>query len=146
VGIRLLKISSSARWRFCSYQIKLTQNSRKWPDIWQKRLQSPIMRLECDLQLELHSYVSLCRCRYAFSRITLHDLIQFHAPTRQLRSNGRSLLHVDRVKSVFAERAFCHSAPAIWNSLPPHLTTDLSTLSTFKRHLKTEPYRRAFLR
>jgi hypothetical protein len=76
----------------------------------------------------------------------LHDLIQSHAPTRQLRSNGRSLLHVDRVKSAFAERAFRHSAPAIWNSLPPHLTTDLSTLSTFKRHLKTELYRRAFLR
>jgi hypothetical protein len=76
----------------------------------------------------------------------LHNLIQLHAPTRQLRSDRRSLLHVDRVKSVFAEQAFGHSAAAIWNSLPSHLTTDPSTLSTFKRQLKTELYHRAFLR
>ena len=76
----------------------------------------------------------------------LHDVIRYHAPTRHLRSDGRGLLHVDRANSAFAERAFRHSAPAIWNSLPQHLITDLPALPTFKRHLKTELYRRAFLR
>jgi hypothetical protein len=68
----------------------------------------------------------------------LHDQIRPHAPTRQLRSNGQGLLQVHRNKSVFAERAFRHPTPAVWNSLPQHLITDLSNFPTFKRHLKTE--------
>jgi len=59
-----------------------------------------------------------------------------------MRSDGRGLLQVDRVKSAFAERAFRHSTPVVWNGLPQHLTTDLLNLPTFKRHLKTELYRR----
>jgi len=49
------------------------------------------------------------------------------------------------VKSAFDDRAFHHSAPAVWNSLPQHLTTDLSNFTTFKRYLKTELYCPAFL-
>jgi len=52
----------------------------------------------------------------------------------------------NRVNSVFAERALRHSAPTVWNSLPQYLISDRSNFSTFKRHLKTELYRRAFLR
>jgi hypothetical protein len=35
----------------------------------------------------------------------VHDQLQSHASTRQLRSGDQDLLHVYRVKSVFAERA-----------------------------------------
>jgi len=76
----------------------------------------------------------------------LHDLIRSHASTRQLRSDGQGLLQVDKVNSVFAERAFHHSAPTLWNSLQQHLISDISNFPTFKRQLKTELYRHAFLR
>jgi len=76
----------------------------------------------------------------------MHDLIRSRSSTRQLRSDGQGLLQVDRVKSVFAERAFRHCAPTVWNSLPQHLISDLSNFPTFIRHLKIELHRRAFLR
>ena len=74
----------------------------------------------------------------------LSELVRFHIPARQLRSSGRNQLHVDRVNIAFAERAFCHAAPTVWNSLPQHITSDLSSLTTFKRLLKTEFYNQAF--
>jgi len=106
---------------------------------------------------DLHWLPVQYRIQYKFAVITfnvlttqqpsyLHDQIRSHASTRQLRSDGQGLLQVDRVNSVFAERAFRHSAPTVWNSLPQHLISYLSNFPTFKRHLKTELYRRAFLR
>ena len=67
----------------------------------------------------------------------LTKLIRFHIPTRQLRSSGRNQLHVDRVNIAFAERAFCHDASTVWNNLPQIPTSNLSSLITFKRLLKT---------
>ena len=64
--------------------------------------------------------------------------IQIAAVNGMAQQTSQGLLQVDRVKSAFAERAFRHSATAVWNSLPKHLITDLSNFPTFKRHLKTE--------
>ena len=58
----------------------------------------------------------------------------------------RNLLHDDRTNLAFADRAFSHAAPAVWNSLPPDIVSDLSCLATFKRLVKTELYNRAYLR
>lgn len=41
-------------------------------------------------------------------------------------------------------RAFSHSAPRLWNALPPDLRTDLSDLSIFKSHLKASLFRLAY--
>ena len=49
-------------------------------------------------------------------------------------------------RTVFASRAFCHAAPAVWNRLPCELTDDLSSLNIFRRNLKTHLYRKAFRR
>ena len=49
-----------------------------------------------------------------------------------------------RVKLAFAERAFCHAAPAVWNSLPQSITSDISCFTSFKRLLKTEYFNRAY--
>jgi len=76
----------------------------------------------------------------------LADLIRLHVPSRNLRSSGKNLLHVDRANLDFAQRAFCHAAPAVWNSLPQHLIADLSSLTTFKRLIKTYFYNHAFSR
>ena len=76
----------------------------------------------------------------------LADIIRLHVPPRNLRSSGKNQLHVDRTNLDFAESAFCHAAPAVWNSLPQHLIADLSSLTTFKRLLKTYFYSLAFRR
>jgi len=74
----------------------------------------------------------------------LSELIRLHTTSRHLRSSGCNRLQQDRVKLAFAERAFCHAAPAIWNSLPQIITSDLSCLTSFKRLLKTDYFNRAY--
>ena len=76
----------------------------------------------------------------------LANIIRLRAASRQLRSCGRNLLHDDRTNLAFADRAFSHAAPAVWNSLPPDIVSDLSCLAAFKRLVKTELYNRAYLR
>ena len=73
----------------------------------------------------------------------LAELITVHTPARELRSSSTTTLHVSRSKTVFGSRAFRHAAPAIWNSLPPALTQNLTTIATFKRALKTHLYRQS---
>lgn len=75
----------------------------------------------------------------------LHELLQVHRPTRLLRSNEQiNRLHDHGARTSFASRAFCHAAPTVWNYLPRELTNDLSSLSTFKRLLKTSLFSRSF--
>jgi len=75
----------------------------------------------------------------------LHELVHVHQPTRSLRSTKQlNRLHVNSSRTSFGSRAFCHAAPAVWNSLPHELTNDLSSLITFKRGLKTFMYCRSF--
>ena len=75
----------------------------------------------------------------------LHDLVKFRTSVRDLRSSSRiNSLQTDSSKTVFASRAFRHSAPIIWNNLPSELTDDLSSLNSFKSRLKTHLFRKAF--
>jgi len=76
----------------------------------------------------------------------LANIIRLCAASRQLRSCGRNLLHDDRTNLAFADRASSHAAPAVWNSLPPDIVSDLSCLAIFKFLVKTELYNRAYLR
>src|SRR5208282_351653 len=75
----------------------------------------------------------------------LFDLVNFHTPARSPRSSTRvNRLHAVMSKTVFASRAFYHAAPFVWNNLPPELTNDLTSITTFKSGLKTHLYCRAF--
>jgi hypothetical protein len=75
----------------------------------------------------------------------LYDLVKFRTSVRDLRSSSRiNCLQTDSSKTVFASRAFRHSAPIIWNNLPSELTDDLSSLNSFKSRLKTHLFRKAF--
>ena len=75
----------------------------------------------------------------------LADLIHYHQPQRQLRSASHRLLQCSTPRTVFASRAFCFSAPKIWNSLPHDLTDNQLTLASFKRGLKTFLFKRRFV-
>ena len=48
----------------------------------------------------------------------LSDLLQYHEPTRSLRSSCSHQLSVPRQNLTFGSRAFRFSAPRVWNSLP----------------------------
>jgi len=66
----------------------------------------------------------------------LSELLQPHVPSRTLRSSSGNYLSQPRHKLAFGGRAFSVAAPKLWNSLPIGLR-DSSTLSTFRRNLKT---------
>jgi len=46
----------------------------------------------------------------------LTDLLQHHQPTKSLRSSSSHQLFIPRHHLSFGSRAFCFSAPRIWNS------------------------------
>ena len=91
------------------------------------------------------SVISMKQCESAETNCNIVYIIRFRAASRQLRSCGRNLLHDDRTNLAFTDRAFSHAAPAVWNSLPLDIVSDLSCLATFKRLVKTELYNRAYI-
>jgi hypothetical protein len=69
--------------------------------------------------------------------------INQYQPARPLRSSNSMLLTVPPTKTVTAARAFCVSAPTVWNSLPTTVR-DTSSLPQFLHRLKGHLFQRAF--
>ena len=63
------------------------------------------------------------------------SLVQQYQPARTLRSSQSGLLHIPLSKKSWGDRAFAHSGPALWNSLPQELKNSSSSTS-FKGNLK----------
>jgi hypothetical protein len=94
-----------------------------------------------DYKIALLTYKTLVTKQPSY----LHELLHVHQPTRSLRSAEQvNRLVVNSSRTCFANRAFCYTAPTVWNSLPHDLTNDLSSFPSFKRLLKTYMYRRSF--
>jgi len=75
----------------------------------------------------------------------LHSLLidhSVHTPM-SLRSSDRPLLAVNRTRTDYGRRAFSVAAATVWNNLPTNLQS-LSTLNTFRSHLKTFLFSNAF--
>ena len=64
----------------------------------------------------------------------LVNLQNLHVPSRQLRSSNKGLLNVSWTLFSHSDRAFCSSAPRLWNLLPTVLRL---CLDIFKKTLKT---------
>src|SRR5258706_7514470 len=76
----------------------------------------------------------------------LYELLHFNVPARQTRSSVHNKLLEIGVRTNFASRAFCHAAPALWNSLSTDITDDLNcSVNAFKCKLKTYLFARSFL-
>ena len=74
----------------------------------------------------------------------LEELTQIYKPARSLRSsNGLSLVS-PFVKTAGGEKAFSAAAPHVWNNLSLRTRTSTS-LTSFKKNLKTELFTAAFL-
>ena len=90
----------------------------------------------------------LCfRCLYdmapPYLADNLHRVADIEA-RRRLQSASIAMLVVPRTRlSTIGDRAFPVAAPRTWNNLPQHVIS-LSSLPTFKRHLKTVLFSRSF--
>jgi len=73
----------------------------------------------------------------------LANLLQWHTPSRNLRSASANLLSVTRCNISFGARDFRSAVPAIWNNLPSNVRS-CETLRTFRRHLKSHLFHSAF--
>ena len=61
----------------------------------------------------------------------------------RLRSSSSHRYEQPRTRHKLGERSFSFTGPAAWNSLPPSLH-ELTNTVTFKKHLKTHMFTRAF--
>ena len=64
------------------------------------------------------------------------SLIQNYTPVRSLRSSTSGSLVIPRVSRIWGERSFAHACPMLWNNLPDHIKTCV-TSDSFKNHVKT---------
>ena len=76
--------------------------------------------------------------------IYLFDTLNFLPELRNLRSTGKRLLLIPKVKHNASSRAFSYTFPRLWNSLPTEMRF-IPVLSTFKKELKTYLFRLAFV-
>ena len=73
----------------------------------------------------------------------LRSLLNYHTPTRSLRSATTDLLSVPRVRTTFASRSFSIAGPTVWNSLLSSIRSSISA-DTFRRLLKTHCCQQAY--
>ena len=81
-------------------------------------------------KLLTHTYKALHNIGPTF----LNNCINFHKPTRHLRSAGLLLAHTPRTcRTRSSGRAFYHLAPKAWNDLPLHIKAASSVLEFHKK-------------
>lgn len=86
------------------------------------------------------------KCLYGNAPSYLQQLVHWHVPKRNLRSTNSYEMTVPvnkRNKKNFADRAFVHIAPRLWNELP-FVVRSSPTLETFKSRLKTHLFTIAY--
>ena len=75
----------------------------------------------------------------------LSDRLIAYQPSRTLRSSSERLLTIPKTRLKFvSDRAFSSSIPKTWNSLPSSLR-NITTLSLFKKRLKTYLFQLAYI-
>ena len=137
--------------------------TRKNFDVLQ-RVQNSLARVVCNapyrspsqpLLKSLHWLPVIERVEYKLAAITYKTLlyqqptylfqhINQYKPTRSLRSSWYTLLlHIPPTRTVTAARAFCVSAPTVWNNLPSAVR-ESSSLRIFLRLLKGHLFQRVF--
>ena len=86
------------------------------------------------------------KCIHRLASSYLEELIKIKRLRRQgLRSEQEIKLEVPRTtRHTFAARSFGVRAPTLWNQLPEHIK-QIEDYSTFKKHLKTFYFIKAFL-
>ncbi|KAK5851958.1 hypothetical protein PBY51_023469 [Eleginops maclovinus] len=98
------------------------------------------VKFRIKFKILLLTYKSL----HALAPRYLSDLLHPYTPLRSLRSSVKDQLAVPRTRlKTFGDRAFCVSAPTMWNQLPPHIRCAPS-VDSFKKHLKAHLFSEAY--
>ena len=72
------------------------------------------------------------------------ELLSYRTCSRTLRSTDQKLLAVPKSRlKTYGDRAFSVAAPKLWNELPLDLRS-LVTINLFKKHLKTDLFKKAY--
>ena len=88
--------------------------------------------------------VLVYKCLNGVAPQYLCKLLHFYAKDRDLRSaDDKTLLEMPQVWTKFGERAFCYSAPKIWNSLLKDVRSSKS-IDTFKKKVKSHLFSLAY--
>jgi len=74
----------------------------------------------------------------------LRDLLTIYNPSRNLRSSSHHLLSVGYMRTVSSSCCYKHTAATNWNDLP-HDIRDCSSVSVFKRKLKSHLFSVAYI-
>jgi len=101
--------------------------------VWRRQLHWLPVRQRISYKLAVITYKTNLTKTPAY----LSDIIHEYHPTRTLRSADKLLLVVPRMSLTLSAKAFCVSAPSVWNSVSYNCRS-AELLSTFKRLLKTK--------
>ena len=72
------------------------------------------------------------------------ELLSYRTCSRTLRSTDQKLLAVPKSRlKTYEDRAFSVAVPKLWNELPLDLRS-LVTINLFKKHLKTDLFKKAY--
>ena len=83
------------------------------------------------------------KCLHSEAPCYLCELINQYVPTRCLRSENKMRLEVPKYRWGLSETSFEMGCQKLWNSLS--LDCRKKKLPSFKKHLKTELFERAFV-
>ena len=86
------------------------------------------------------------KCLHGLAPNYLKELVSWYVPNRSLRSGAEFKMTIDCAKKAkvrYAQRAFQHYAPVLWNSLPLNVRSSHS-LDIFKSRCKTYLFTQAF--
>ena len=109
---------------------------------------TPILRslhwLPITLRIDYKISLLTHQCLYGNAPPYLKELLHRKPVTRSLRSSNTNLLFTpDTNLRTMGDRAFCFTAPTLWNALPEHLRAPQST-EAFENGLKTHLFMKAF--
>ncbi|KAF7642640.1 hypothetical protein LDENG_00254050 [Lucifuga dentata] len=98
------------------------------------------------LQIIQNSAARIITCSKSSNHIipTLSELLHPYTPSHSLRSSSAVLLSVPTFRlSTMEARTFSCSAPRFWNSFSLHIC-QLGSITQFKSHIKTHPFKLAY--
>ena len=90
-------------------------------------------------------YVSLhINCVHGKAPTYICELVEQHTLRRELRSTSNAImLKQPRSRTAAGDRAFVTAAPRLWNCLPAAIRC-ITTISSFKKHLKTYLFKEGY--
>ena len=131
---RLQKVQNNA----ARLVLKLKKTDHITPALKQLHWLPIQSRIKYKLCLHCHNFF------VGSSPIFISEILSVYKPTRSLRSSNDQFTLVEpRTNKKVGDRAFSHSAPKHWNSLPLHIRSQTST-PAFKRALKTHLFKEYF--